>query len=279
MTCADLRTQLVQLLKSRAQLASKVVSDQSDVQELQSEASHINPTILANAKAKLAADEAKLNQINDQIAALRDALEAQCSAKQPQHILEIQYANPAPPSDFSSTGAATIAYGKPSPTPPVLGQDIGGAFPSVDALQEWKQVLAPEEDYDLNLVGATGWALDVKFSGADVPFSHPFGFDWEFFLALDQPSDNPTNYTSFSLEETRCPAEDGKLPFDQASALKDSNNSRYQSRWVLINVRVFLVSKSKEVSYRTNFQTLIWEWLRAIGWPSLDAGSLTAVTM
>ncbi len=32
---------------------------------------------------------------------------------------------------------------------------------------------------------ASGTALLPQLSGKDVPFTHPFGFDWEFFIALD----------------------------------------------------------------------------------------------
>jgi hypothetical protein len=127
-------------------------------------------------------------------------------AKAPQYILEIKHTNPDPPSDFSNTGAATITYGKPQPTPLV-----GGAFPSIDARQEWKQVVAPEEDYEVALVGASGWVLDPGFSGADLPFDHPFGFDWEFMLAVDQPPDDPTKYTSLLARGNQVPEEDAEI--------------------------------------------------------------------
>ena len=103
-------------------------------------------------------------------------------AKAPDFILSIQGTNPDPPSDFSGSGAATITYGQPSPS-----TVLGGAFPSRDAKQEWKQVLAPAEDYESDLIGATGWVLDPHASGADLPFTHPFGWDWEFMMALDAP--------------------------------------------------------------------------------------------
>ena len=58
-----------------------------------------------------------------------------------------------------------------------------------------------DEDYDeSNLVGATGWVLNPDFSKADFPFDHPFGFDWEFMLALDRPADNPAKYTFRSAQ-------------------------------------------------------------------------------
>ncbi len=59
---------------TRPRGSSEVLSDQGDLQELQSEGSHVNPTLLAKAKAKLAADKAKLKQIDDQIAALSNAV-------------------------------------------------------------------------------------------------------------------------------------------------------------------------------------------------------------
>jgi len=70
----DVQSQLDELLKQRDELASEVESDKGDLAELQSEGTHVNPTILAKAKAKLAADEAKLKQINDQIATLSNAV-------------------------------------------------------------------------------------------------------------------------------------------------------------------------------------------------------------
>ncbi len=72
-TCAEIRNQLASLLKNRDQLASEVESDKGDLRELESESQHVNPTLLAKARARLAADEAKLKQIDDQIAALKAA--------------------------------------------------------------------------------------------------------------------------------------------------------------------------------------------------------------
>ena len=73
-TCTQIRAQLASLLKDREDLSCEVLSDQGDLQELQSEGSHVNPTLLTKAKARLAADEAKLKQIDDQIAALSNAV-------------------------------------------------------------------------------------------------------------------------------------------------------------------------------------------------------------
>lgn len=59
-TCAEIRTQLAPLLRDADDLASEVVSDRGDLQELLSEAGQVNPTILAKAKDTLAAAERKL---------------------------------------------------------------------------------------------------------------------------------------------------------------------------------------------------------------------------
>jgi hypothetical protein len=85
----------------------------------------------------------------------------------PQEILQINHTNPA----FAFTGdwAKTIA---------------GGKFP-LHSDQEWKQVLAPKEDHEVGLVGASGWVIDPGPSHTDVPFDHPLLPDWEFGLAPD----------------------------------------------------------------------------------------------
>lgn len=164
MTCAEILAQIVSLRR-------QIFSDEGDLKELQSEASRVNKTIIQKAELKLQDEKV-------QLAKLLVAREA-CFVKQPQEILQIQFENPEPPADFSATLIAA------------------GTFPSLDEGQEWVPVLGPkEEDYEgPNLVGATGWALNPDFSGGDLPFSHPFGFDWEFALALDQPAADPKKYT------------------------------------------------------------------------------------
>lgn len=45
-------------------------------------------------------------------------------------------------------------------------------------------------------VGLSGWMISPRYSGGDVPFTHPFGFDWEFMVAPDakyRPLLAPTN--------------------------------------------------------------------------------------
>jgi hypothetical protein len=205
-SCAEIRTQISQLQAKRFAQADVVLGDQGDLQELESDKKHVKPDAIAKAKARLAAAQQKLKEIDDQLASARAQLqgmpgEAGKPCVQPQGILEVspQFANPPGITNLDVSFVQTVALGKPNPTPVV-----GGPFPSLDAELEWKQVLpenlgntvAHTEDYEgTNLVGASGWALIPEFSGEDVPFDHPFGFDWEFQMALDQPPNDPKRFT------------------------------------------------------------------------------------
>ena len=63
-----------------------------------------------------------------------------------------------------------------------------GTYPA-DKRYEWQQVESARGEYDdSTLMGASGWVVAPEESGADVPFSHPFGFDWELSIALDEAS-------------------------------------------------------------------------------------------
>jgi hypothetical protein len=61
---------------------------------------------------------------------------------------------------------------------------------------EWTQLLNQDEDYEVDVVGLSGRAIiyDVDGkngqSGGDVPFTHPFGPDWEFYIAPDAAYQN-----------------------------------------------------------------------------------------
>ena len=83
-------------------------------------------------------------------------------------ILELQYDNPAlPPSTDTSWAKSHGTY-------------------MISARDEWVQVLAPHDDvrqYHSRRNGGMGCRSEM--SGADMPFSHPFGFDWEFEIVLD----------------------------------------------------------------------------------------------
>jgi hypothetical protein len=68
-----------------------------------------------------------------------------------------------------------------------LASITGKTFPS-DLGREWAQPLSPDEDYDDAVVSCTGWMVHPRDVGSDFPFSHPFGIDWEFSMALDKPA-------------------------------------------------------------------------------------------
>ena len=87
----------------------------------------------------------------------------------PADILTIRYENQGLPA-IGDTAWATSS---------------GGTFP-LDRGMEWVQPLALTDEYDeSSLVGCSGWVIVPDDSGADVPFDHPFGFDWEFHIVLD----------------------------------------------------------------------------------------------
>jgi uncharacterized protein YodC (DUF2158 family) len=67
----------------------------------------------------------------------------------------------------------------------------GGTTPSYEWMQVYNQT-GKNREYEQNVVGLSGLALfppDVASNGGlsskDVPFTHPFGFDWETFIAPD----------------------------------------------------------------------------------------------
>ncbi len=108
----------------------------------------------------------------------------------PANILEIAFQNPALPSEDDSTWAESGGHEFP------LSADI-----------EWTQALDHSQDYEKeNMVGGTGWVVAPDYSGADAPFDHPFGFDWEFQVALD---DDKNGYQELLSPASINPQESG----------------------------------------------------------------------
>ena len=101
----------------------------------------------------------------------------------PANILTLTgFANPAPPAgrDWAASG--------------------GDTYPT-DKSFEWEQVLDPTNEYDDVPVGISGWVVKPEESGADVPFSHPFGFDWEIGIAVDAGLQGFVSPANVSAEE------------------------------------------------------------------------------
>ncbi|MGC2112023.1 MAG: hypothetical protein WA655_21065 [Candidatus Korobacteraceae bacterium] len=108
----------------------------------------------------------------------------------PANILEIDFQNPALPSEDDSSWA----------------ESGGNEFPLAAPI-EWMQALDHAQDYEKeNLVGCTGWVVAPDNSGADAPFDHPFGFDWEFQAALD---DDANGYQALLSPANINPQESG----------------------------------------------------------------------
>ena len=106
----------------------------------------------------------------------------------PAGSLQVAVVNPAPPSP--GDWAAEIVEANQSSIPDLLSLlslpvwlERGDDYPVCE--REWNQVTAPGGDYDVDTAGFSGWLLQPEISGKDVPFTHPFGLDWECMVALD----------------------------------------------------------------------------------------------
>jgi hypothetical protein len=86
-------------------------------------------------------------------------------------ILTTSYDNP-PYNSSSPTWASDVSRSQ---------RFFVNAFPPY----EWMQILDPTSEADDDIVGILGVAIMPGLSGNDLPFTHPFGFDWEFFVAAD----------------------------------------------------------------------------------------------
>jgi hypothetical protein len=108
-------------------------------------------------------------------------------AAAPANILELQFDNQGPPVSADTSWA----------------KSDGKSYP-VDRRFEWAQVADTENEYeDTTLIGASGWVVGPDDSGGDVPFSHPFGFDWELQIALDPASQGLLSPANAIAEEER----------------------------------------------------------------------------
>jgi hypothetical protein len=98
-------------------------------------------------------------------------------------ILDTAYVNP----DYDTTNpnwASNIVDGKTfSKQSKQIFLSALTDIPEPNPRFEWTPVFGDE--IDDNLVGLSGTAVNVQLSDDDIPFTHPFGFDWEFFVASD----------------------------------------------------------------------------------------------
>ncbi len=198
-TCAELRAQLVVSERELVVLAGEVDGAKGDLAELESESSVVNPKIIQAARIRLRQAQDAYASAVAQGRALREQMQATGCFIQPQQILDIQFANPTSLRTVDALFAQGVALGQQDPS-----TILGGTFPSRDARAGVEADPAGEPGRHRRARGGLrgrepgggrGWALVPEFSGGDVPFMHPFGFDWEFMFALDQPPSDPSRYT------------------------------------------------------------------------------------
>jgi hypothetical protein len=98
-----------------------------------------------------------------------------------RHILQTDFVNPK--HDSRATWASNVCQNR-------IPTDLAN-LTSSHPTQEWTAVLSRDDELKGN-VGLSGTVVMEKLSsvdpndfGADVPFTHPFYNDWEFFIALD----------------------------------------------------------------------------------------------
>jgi len=134
----------------------------------------------------------------------------------PQQSLELSLVNPDPPRPGDWASVIVKANRSDLDFTAVLDDAVfiarGDRYPVCS--REWNQVTAPGDDYDLDTVGFSGWLLHPDISGADVPFTHPFGHDWECLVVLDPPFAGllaPGNVSTDEDEVKQAIAEAGAL--------------------------------------------------------------------
>ncbi len=141
-------------------------------------------------------DYAALAEVGAQLAAANKALDAcllapvtdRPAGAAPADILQISFANPAAGVDVYSDWTAAFVGTTTS-------------FPQ-GAVAEWMPVVDAGQDWDEHPVGASGWVIDPNFSGGDVPFTHPFGRDWEFGFAVDSPRPDASRSVNAETAQT-----------------------------------------------------------------------------
>src|SRR5262249_50108575 len=102
---------------------------------------------------------------------------------------------------------------------------------------EWMPVLDPDNELGIHLTTVSGWMVHSDESGEDVPFTHPFGVDFEFYLA---PDDQYRHVLAQMNLESNLPSPNERpvpgLP-DPAKEYRDSMD--LARRWGLMKTGIF----------------------------------------
>lgn len=132
-----------------------------------------------------------------------------------------------PPASILQTTYTNMDY-PPAATDANWAHDLSGGTTVKDLTSntmEWVPVYDPssEKEGALNrpAVGLTGWVVTPSLSQGDVWFTHPFGFDWEFYVVPDP-----------QFESLLAPSNTGVTPGSGAID-SDYNNATTHARTVL----------------------------------------------
>jgi hypothetical protein len=104
---------------------------------------------------------------------------------------------PAAPANI----LALSGFINPQPPPGSDWADVGGDTYPGDKSFEWQQVLDATNEYDVTPVGVSGWVVKPEESGGDVPFTHPFGFDWELGIVVEKNFEDFVSPANVNKEE------------------------------------------------------------------------------
>ena len=112
-------------------------------------------------------------------------------------VLAVGHFTPAAKAQILKTDFSNPSF--PTSDPKWSSDVCGGQtfLHNRNPLFEWGPIFGDE--FDTQLVGVSGTIpADPTFSGKDLPFTHPFGTDWEFFIVPD------SNYASLLAPSNGC---------------------------------------------------------------------------
>jgi hypothetical protein len=127
--------------------------------------------IYNDVKYKVISEDALLamGRSGDDVQVVPDSTLAGFALPQPP-ILETDFVNPRPSFPTNISGWTSSV--------------VGGQWP-VDNRWSWTPVLDNNDQFDRKLVGASGTVITPELAASDNPITHPFGKDWECWMALD----------------------------------------------------------------------------------------------
>jgi hypothetical protein len=164
------------------------------------------------------AAQAQLNAINAHIGLAAAVLNKCLALNSPPPPVKV----PAPANILSITPIFPDTPANLVATRDAFLNSIQGKIFPTDIGREWAQPLSPNEDYDDLLTSCSGWMVHPRDVGADFPFSHPFGIDWEFSMALDRPANGAGQFDYLLTPGNK--VDGSKFPADQQSEQKDDED-------------------------------------------------------